>query len=121
MKKYNHFPIFKGEVSDLEIGQFVISVSTLEVLLSRIEQKNNEIDYKKILQSLVSGYEEKCKCPDYFNEIGFQTNFFTRGYMIAIICEQCFDISSWIESSTALLFDKETCDKINELSYILIE
>jgi len=89
VEKIQSFSFLNEKNSDLEKGFFIITVSTLEVLMSRIVLQDGEgkESAKEILQNLVTGYQEKWKYSDYFNGIGFRTNFFARGYMIAKICE----------------------------------
>jgi len=107
--------------TDIEKGLYIISISAVEVLLTRIDDK--EI-IKKILQSLVSGYEAKLNYADYFQGSGFQANFFARANIIAKIDKSSIELLP-DKDKNAVLFsgfiDTETLKVLDELSYQLIK
>jgi len=97
-------------------GDFLISISVLEVLLACCQLQDNA---KEILQSLVVGYEKKTKYADYFKGRGFRTNFYSRAHVI-------FQMDrSLVERVKPAMFsgmaDERAVDAINELSYQLIK
>ena len=107
-------------------GLFVIQISVLEGLLSRIErQNNNEESLKGVLQALVIGYEEKLKHIDEFKGFGLETNFFSRANIIVKIDLSLIEQFPYKEKSAAffsgMVGDEETVNIINELSYQLIK
>jgi hypothetical protein len=113
-----------SDASDAEKGEFVISISAPEVLLSRAgTNEGGENDWREILQSLVSGYEAKCRYADYFTGQGLRTNFYARAWTIKKLD------GAGIESlpgkdRNAVFFsgmaDEQTADVINRLSYAKI-
>ena len=99
-------------------GFFVITLSVLEGLLSRIEEKETS---KEVLQALVAGYEGKLDYVDHFQGFGFQTNFFSRAHVIAKM-DQSFVERLPQKTNNAALYsgmisDEQTVNIINELSY----
>ena len=104
----------KNELSDFEKGNFMISISVLEYLLSRATD-----NYKDILKNLVVGYETKLMYPDYFSS-GLSHNLFSRAHIINNMCKKCFDDIPDKDSLFAAFYLKETIDIINKLSYQLI-
>jgi len=126
VEKIQSFSYLDGKNSDLEKGFFIISVSTLEVLLSRIEWQDSEVkeSSKEVLHSLVVGYEEKCKYADYFKGFGFQTNFYSRANVISKIDKLFIDRLPQKEKNATLssgMVDEQSIQIINELSYQLIK
>ncbi|GHV58489.1 hypothetical protein FACS1894182_11040 [Bacteroidia bacterium] len=108
--------------SDIEKGLFIISVSALEILLLKKADAITN-DNKNILQSLVFGYEKRNEYPDYFQGLGFQSNFYSRAYLIIKISPQSLD--QFPQKGRNPVFfsgfvDKETMNKVNALSYQLI-
>ena len=101
------------DISKIEKGNFIISISTLEYLLSRATDH-----YMDILQNLVVGYEKKLKYSDYFD---LSTNIFSRAHIINNMCKQCFDDIPEKGSLFAPFYLKETIDIVNNLSYQLIK
>jgi len=83
--KIRSFSVLNENISDYEKGRFIVSVSTLEVLLSRIDWKESieRKSSKEVLISLVAGYERKLDYVDYFKGFGFQTNLYSRAHVIA--------------------------------------
>lgn len=109
--------------SELEKGFLILSISCLEALLSRIEQQNNEGN-KNLLQILVTGYVEKLNYQDYFNGLGFRTNFYSRAQIILKMNPSLVDQFPQKEKNIALssgMVDEQTFNIINELSYQLIK
>jgi len=102
----------------------IISIQTLEILISRIELQSNHnqsVDiYKEALKALVDGYEEQLKYyPDMFRF--FDINLFARAYMISAICPECIDIETLSGGFSMVFNSPEMRDLINELSYMLIK
>ena len=99
---------------------FLIHFYNIELLLSR-PFLQDDINYRKILQTLVVSYEELGK---YLN-IGFYENYFARAHLIIRISPQSIDLFPLRENN--LVFkkasgvDQQTKDLINELSYQLIK
>ena len=127
LKRYSlmiqNFKFLDGESSELEKGNFIISVSALEVLLSRYHSQGLEIEtFRLLLKNLVDGYKAKCDYSDLFQGFGFDTNYFTRAQMIIKICEQCLEEIPQGEKKSVFSGrpDKETKDVINELFYKII-
>ena len=115
------FSYLDGNHTDAQKGLFMISVSILEILLSRIEYSENS---KDILQNLMVGYEKKKHYAEYFKGLGFQTNLFSRGHVI-IKMEKSLTEKLPQERRDSLFFsgrlDEESVNLINELSYQLIQ
>jgi len=113
--------------SDLEKGGFIVAISVLEALLSRIERKNDEEkdNLKEVLRCLVAGYEAKLKYVDYFKVFGFQTNFYSRAHIIAKMDRSFVERLPNKEKNAALhsgrVRDEHTVYVIDELSYQLIK
>jgi len=103
----------------------IINISILDCLLSWYYSENNDAqeNYREILLNLLCGYEKELMYPEYFGYIGnlVKTNYFARMHLIINICPQCFGFQ---EGYRPFLcgneFSKETADKINELSYQLL-
>ena len=87
VEKINDFSFLNGEVSELEKGQFIISVYSMEILLSCIAQLENEskANLVKALKSLVEGYERECMSPNFKD---YNYNFLARTKVISKICKQ---------------------------------
>ena len=124
-KNIRSFTFLNGKNSDIEKGYFIVSVDALEILLSRIDrQDNDEKDsLKEILQSLVTGYEEKLKYADYFKGSGFQANFYSRSHVISKMNKSAFEQLPQNEKNSVLfsgMTDEQSINAINELSYQLI-
>jgi len=114
INKLQLFPLLNDDnVSALEKGQFLISVYTLEALMSRSALNNND-NLKEVLKALVAGYEIECKYPDYLSGVVY--NYFARANVIANMCEKCPDMRPLI----GVGISQETADVINEFSYQLI-
>jgi len=113
--------------SDIEKGIFIISISVMECLLSRIERHEDEEkdNLKEVLRCLISGYEVKLKYPKYFKGSGFQSNFFSRAHIIAKMDRSFVDRLPNKEKNAALhsgrVRDEHTVYVIDELSYQLIK
>ena len=85
--------LLKSNVSLVEKGNYIISLSTMEILLSipELQQKLNLEHKKKTITTLMKGYELKKSIPDYFKGIGFETNIISRAVIIAGIEKSSFD------------------------------
>jgi hypothetical protein len=126
VQKIQNFSFLDGETSDLEKGYFIISVSALEVLLSRIEcPESTEKDVQReILQNLVSGYEGKCRYADYFKGFGLQTNFYSRSHVILKLDKSSVESLPQKGKNTSLfsgMADEQSVNVIDNLSYQLIK
>ena len=122
IEKIESLSFLEGEESDLEKGYFIISTSTLEVLLSQISEDKD--CSKKILQSLVAGYEGKLKYADYFKGFGFRMNFYSRSHIIAKMDSSFVEQLSQKERNIAFfsgMVDEQTINLINEFSNQLIK
>ena len=115
-EKLQSFSFLDGTDPEIKKGGFVVSVSILEILLSRIGSQKDSLN--KTLQSLVVGYEEKFRYVDYFKGFGFKTNLYSRSRAILKI-----DVSS-IDAENSILFsgmgDEQSVNIIDRLSYQLI-
>ena len=116
VEKVESFSFLDGTASELEKGYFIISVSALEVLLSRIGSQQDS--QKEILQSLITGYEGKLKYIEYFKGFGFKTNLYSRGHVILKIDKSSIDIENSILFSG--MGDEQSVNIIDRLSYQLI-
>ncbi|GHV58484.1 hypothetical protein FACS1894182_11020 [Bacteroidia bacterium] len=126
-QKVQNFSFLNSQVSEIEKGYFIISVSALEVLLSRIKGQDNaeKASYREILRYLVAGYEEKCRHADYFKGFGFQTNFYSRGHIISEMDKSIANQLLPQENKNSTLFsgmtDEQSILVIDKLSYQLIK
>jgi hypothetical protein len=130
LKRYNlkiqNLSFLDGKASNIEKGSYIISISALEILLTRIDGQDNEDKeiLKKILQSLVFGYERKRNYEDYFQGLGFRTNFYSRANIIAKIDKLSIELLPYKDKNTVLFsgyVDAETMRVLDELSYQLIK
>jgi len=119
------FPSKLSTDSHLEIGYSIVHISMLEILLSYSDFYTNATTkvQKEVLESLLVGYIEKIKYPDYFQGIGFKTNLFARAHIITKIDAA---LSSTFEGkNSAVLFSGRTnadvINTIDSLSYKLIK
>jgi len=124
VEKIQSFPFL--DTTKNRIGAFVISVSVLEGLLSRIERQDHlEDNLKEVLQALVVGYDIKVKYPDNFKGIGFQSNFYARSHVLAKMEPSFVERLPKKEKNGAfysgMVSDEQTIHIINELSYQLIK
>jgi hypothetical protein len=101
----------------------VLTVSILELLLAHIDSQITEDKniLKKILQSLVSGYEIKRNLysDGYSHDISFQTNFYSRAHIIAKMDKLSPELHSVVCCSDFV--DAEMVKLLDELSYKLIK
>ena len=104
-----------NEISEIEKGNFNISISALEYLLSRVTE-----NYMDILKTLVVGYETKLMYPDYFCS-GLSHNLFARAHIIDNMCKQCFDDIPEKGYLFTTYYLEETISIINKMSYQLIK
>jgi hypothetical protein len=124
IQKVQSFSFLDEDNSDLEKGYFIISVSVLEGLLSRIEHKDNAEAYKVVLLSFVAGYEAKWEYKDFFKGFGAQTNFFARANVIAKMDKSFVGQLPQKSNNEALysgMCDEQSVTIIDELSYKLIK
>lgn len=114
-----------NETPGLEVGRSIICISMLEVLLSYPDfhihtSKENQ---KKVLESLLFGYREKCKYPKSFQGIGFTTNLFARAHIIVEIDAALSE--KFEKENKAVLFSGMASagliNTIDSLSYHLIK
>ena len=109
--------IWNKEGFGTQKGLVSIKIVIFETLLSRVSS-----DYKNVLQSLVTGYEEKLKYPEV--TLMSNINFSARAHIIQKMCVQCLEeISekerkSLLDASSSVISD-HTMDIINKLSYQL--
>jgi len=117
-QKVQSFSFLNEEHSKSEKGRFIISVSALEALLSRIDRQENN---KEVLQNLIVGYEEKQKNANYFKGFGFRNNLFSRSQIISKMDNLSED--QLLRRGQTVLFSgrvgTETIRTIDELSYQL--
>ena len=110
----------------MEKGFYIIDVSILEVLLSRIEWQNSEDKEapKEILRSLVTGLEEKLKYVKQFYGL-FQTNFYARAHIISKLDETFIERLPQKDENLILfsgfITDEQTFNLINEWSHQFIK
>ena len=114
-EKVQSFSFLDGTAQEIGKGVFVISVSALEVLLSRVEIQDKQ---KEILQSLVAGYEAKFRYVDYFKGFGFKTNLYSRAHVILKIDKSSLDAENSVLFSG--MGDEQSVTLIDRLSYQLI-
>ena len=97
-------------------SSFMISVTNLDALLSRVEQQDN---LKEILRNLVIGYEAISMLDSYAKNLMLRFNFFSRAHVIVKMHDEYRkEISNAFSAGGA---DSETADSINKLSYQLIK
>jgi hypothetical protein len=120
------FPSKLDTGSQLEIGGAILHISMLEMLLSYSDFYTNSItkDKKKeVLKSLLYGYTEKIKYPDYFQGIGFVTNLYARSHIILKINATLS--GKFEEKNNSVLLSgmarADLIDTIDRLSYELIK
>lgn len=130
LKKYSlklqELSFLESQASDAEKGIYIIAISALEVLLSRsaLQPEIVRETSKEILQNLVSGYEAKSKYADYFKGFGFQTNFYSRIYVISTMDSTSLEKLPKKDKNAALfsgIADAPTIEIIDLLSYQLIK
>jgi hypothetical protein len=126
IQKIQSFSFLDENHSEIDKGYFIISISALEILLSRIEQQEDKGNkqHKEALQSLVLGYEGKFKYVDYFKGFGFRTNYYSRSRVIIKIDKLTVEQLPQKGGSPVLfsgMADEQTAHIIDELSYELIK
>ncbi len=110
--------------TDLVKGEYIILISTLEVLICQAELQDSIPKEEKIaiLRSLVQGYEKKLELSSYFQGLGFRTNLYSRTYVISKMNDPNVKLS---ENMETLLFsgiaDASQIDEIDKLSYQIIK
>jgi len=123
-EKIQNFSYLDGKASYADQGHFIMSISILEALLSKVkEQNNNGTRFKEILKELVVGYEGKLKRPDDFAGIGFRSNFFSRVKVILTMDPTFVLQLPEKERNSALsgLPDEQSINVIDEWSFRLIK
>jgi len=121
-EKIGNLSFLDGTSSGAEKGIFIISISALEVLLSRYQSHNEETkdEYEEIVKNLVDGYKKKVIYAEKFKGFGFQTNLFSRAHVISIINKQILEelpLKDWNSVFFSGMADAETINKIDEFSY----
>ena len=119
------FPSKFNTLSTLEIVHSKVQISMLELLLSYFDFYTNSSkeEKKEVLQSLLYGYLEKIKYPEYFQGIGFTTNLYARVNLITKI-DTALSKKFEGENSSVLFSGRANADLINtidSLSYNLIK
>jgi hypothetical protein len=119
------FPEQLNKGSNLSIGYSVARISILEILLSYPDFQDgaSKENHKKVLESLLLGYGEKIKYPEYFKGSGFTTNLFARAHVIIKIDTT---LSEKFEGKNKIVLfsgmaDAELINVIDSLSYNLIK
>jgi hypothetical protein len=104
--KIQTISLVEREVTLIEKGEFIVSISTLEVLLASLDLQNDisKNIQKNILQSLTLGYENKSKLSEYFQGIGFRTNIYSRAHLLIRLEEEIFNELSQKEVDNALSY-----------------
>lgn len=77
--------LLQNKIVSLEKGRYVLSLSTMEMLISRQElqgYQNNDVT-KNIMKDLMEGYKLKMNNQDEFKGIGFLTNLISRGMIVS--------------------------------------
>ena len=123
VQKVQSFSFLDEAHTDASKGVFIISVSILEALLSRVTQHENS-SYKEILQCLVDGYERKWEYADDFSGLGFSTNFFARANVMTKMDPQFVSQLPGNDKNSVFYSgwtDEQTIGIINELSYQLMK
>ena len=129
LRHYNcmmqNLSLLDGTDTNLEKGNYIISIDALHFLLGFYSLKGNATkdDYKKMLQCLVHGYEGICKYTDYFNYSGFYHNFYARAHVIIKISPQSLEEFPLKERNGVFHGwpSPEIMEIINKLSYQLIK
>ncbi|MDR0603212.1 MAG: hypothetical protein LBG80_02775 [Bacteroidales bacterium] len=109
-----------------EIGYSILHISMLEMLISYSDFYTNSTtkDKKKeVLESLLYGYLEKIKYPNYFRRIGLTSNLYARVHIILKIDASLSD--KFEEKNKSVLSSgmarADLIDTIDRLSYELIK
>lgn len=122
------FRIFQNVLNTgslLDRGGSILLISMLEDLLSYSDFYTNSSieEQKNILETLLFGYKEKLKYPEYFKRLGFTTNLFARAHLIIKI-DPTF-AEKFERENSAVLFsgmaDANLINTIDSLSYQLIK
>ncbi|GHU59078.1 hypothetical protein FACS189411_15490 [Bacteroidia bacterium] len=130
LKRYNeklkNISLLDKNVSNLEKGYYIISISTLEVLLCSLNSPdiNSIIEAKNILKSLVTGYESKFVYIDYFKGFGFQTNIYSRAHIISKINNRSIELLPQKSNNSTFISgitDDNSIQIIDQLSNQLIK
>jgi len=127
MEKIQSLPFLEEDHSILEKGNFMLSITYLHALLSRVERKHNENtdSLQDVLRALVAGYEEISQLPDISMQRSLlKYHFYTRAHIIIKMCETC--LGEIPQGKANIVFsgngvENETAGIINNLSYQLIK
>ena len=125
-KKIRSFSFLHEKNTDIEKGEFIISVNVIEILLGQCYLKNKMTGNmsKTILINLVDGYEEKLKVAEYFKGSGFRTNVYSRTHAISKMVKQNLEKLPQKDNNSAFFSgktDEESIRMIDEMSYQLIK
>ena len=124
IQKVHSFSLLNENRSELEKGDFIVAVDMLELILSRYNSEEYNIEGKEtaknILRSLVKGYEEKFKYAKYFQGSGFRTNIYSRAHII-MNNRSITNPSSMSLYSKSEITNEQFVKMIDELSYQLIK
>ncbi|HNS30666.1 MAG TPA: hypothetical protein PKL52_09065 [Tenuifilaceae bacterium] len=104
----------ESEVSDIIKGEFIVSISTIELFLGLYEMRN-EVDNqikKEVVEILLEGYELKKRNPNYYMGIGFVTNIYSRYLIISKVQERTLD-----DIGQCGTYGVNEIDKIDEESF----
>jgi hypothetical protein len=125
LAEFRIFPNILETGSLLDRGGSIMLISMLEDLLSYSNfYINSSIEeQKKVLETLLFGYKEKLKYPEYFKGIGFTTNLFARAH---IIIKMDTTLSEKFEGKNKMVLysgmaNAELINTIDSLSYHLIK
>ena len=117
--------ILEGKKDGSLNGELIISISTLEVLLSCPALQNNisKDVQKNILKYLTLGFERKYTMPSDFQGFGFRMNFFSRAHVIQKMDNKHLNKLPQESANavmTSVMVDEQSFNAINDLSYQLL-
>lgn len=120
LSKYNNLIInpfiLEKEISNIAKGEYIVLISTIELLISRPEMQKGLIfsDQKNIMQEMWRAYEMKIEYLKYFQGLGLKTNLKARENIISII-EVANNINPYEDS-----YDENYVKWINEKTLEII-
>lgn len=76
----NNQHLLDDDISDFEKGQYIVSISTLELLISCLVMKDK--DTENLLDKLWEAYNLKRQKIKFFQGVGFRTNLFSRSKIL---------------------------------------
>ena len=126
VQKIQSFNFLDEENTEYDKGDFIVTVSLLEILLSRYAVQNDATNekIKDVLRILVFGYESKFKYANYFMGVGFRSNVYSRVQIISKMDKQNLEKLPQKDKNYALfsgMADEQSIRVIDELSYQLIK